>query len=469
MLFNSSTYLVFLAIAIGLHWRLSASWRPLFLLLASYAFYASWNAPYLLLIVGLTGANYLLGLTQARHREQRAATLVVAITLNLGALIVFKYLGLLDESARALAAALDLPMTPPVIELLLPIGLSFFTFEFIHYQVDLYRGDSPMRDPVHFALFPAFFPTQIAGPIKRYQDFGRQLRTRPEFDPIRALDGVELIALGLFKKVVLADTLVPIADVVFAQPSQAGAADSWAGLVAFSLQIYLDFSGYTDIGRGSAQLLGFTVPENFRAPYLATSLREFWRRWHISLSLWLRDYLYIPLGGSHRGTARTYLNLFLTMSLGGLWHGAAWHFLAWGFGHGAALAAERRLSGAMPLRALVPRRVRVAMAWATTQVLVVLLWSLFRAPDVGVAIELWRQALSGPLYAGIAPLAPVALIVGGVLAVELAPRHWRLPGWFSSQPGSSVARPLYVVALGAASAVAVTLHGATRQFIYFQF
>lgn len=468
MLFNSATYLGFLVLVVLLHWRIPKSWRPVFLLAASYAFYASWSAPYLLLILALTVANYGIGLIQAGRTPRSRGLAATGIALNLGALATFKYLGLLDESARSFAGVLGLPFEFAPIQLLLPIGLSFFTFEFIHYQVDLYRGGEAMRDPVHFALFPAFFPTQIAGPIKRYQDFGRQIRLQPSFQAVRAWEGVELIALGLFKKVVLADTLLPIADKVFADPSQAGLIEAWSGLIAFSFQIYLDFSGYTDIGRGSAQLLGYTVPQNFHSPYLATSLRDFWRRWHMTLSLWLRDYLYIPLGGSRLGARRTKVNLLLTMALGGLWHGAAWHFLLWGVGHGSVLALER-VSEDRRSRIRLPRWARVGSSWLATQLAVLLLWSLFRSPAPDVALQLWGRLAGGPLSTGLVPWLPVLLISTGVLIVETLPERWHLSTLLRAQPGAFVARPISILAIGALVAVWVTLYGVTQSFIYFQF
>src|SRR5713101_9037555 len=247
MLFNSEPYLFFLPIALLVNWILPAKIRPLWLLGASYFFYGFWSRPFLLLIIGLTLANYVIGLLQVEQTAHRRAILILALVVNLGALGVFKYLGLLDETARGLAAFIGLRNSLPVVKIILPLGLSFFAFEFIHYQIDLYRGDRPIRNLINFALFPAFFPTQIAGPIKRYQDFNRQVESRPRFDPAMALEGVELIVRGLFKKVVLADTMAPIVGMVFANPGGATGLDAWTALVAFYLQLFLDFSGYTDI------------------------------------------------------------------------------------------------------------------------------------------------------------------------------------------------------------------------------
>lgn len=418
----------------------------------------------------MTIVNWIVGIAQGGRLERSRTLLAAIVATNLGALVVFKYLGLLDESARGLAGALGLAATWPVVHIVLPIGLSFFTFEFIHYQVDLFRGHPPIRDPLRFALFPAFFPTQIAGPIKRFQDFNRQVALLPRFDPALALEGVELIALGLFKKVVLADNLLPVADAVFRHPQSVGTLDAWAGLIAFSFQIYMDFSGYTDIGRGSAQLLGYTVPINFRSPYLASSLRDFWRRWHISLSSWLRDYLYIPLGGSHKSEARTRLNLMITMCLGGLWHGAAWHFLFWGAGHGGILAVERFAASHGLQIPTVPRWARVGLAWIGTQVAVLALWSLFRAENLGLAATLWSKALTLAPPAGL-PVATalVPIVALGVLIAEFAPYRLKPRLLVLAAVPAPLGSATYIVALGAAAAYSVVVNGSTHSFIYFQF
>jgi alginate O-acetyltransferase complex protein AlgI len=465
VLFNSSAYLAFLVAAITIHWSLPARFRATFLLMASYVFYASWSAPYLLLIIGLTAANWQFGLAQGRRIDRSRTVLVTILAINLAALVTFKYLGLLDQSARTAASILALDLPWPLVQIVLPIGLSFFTFEFIHYQVDVFRGGRPITDPVRFALFPAFFPTQIAGPIKRYQDFDRQMRSKRPVEPILALSGLELVALGLFKKIVLADSLLPVADAVFGDPRAAGMLDAWAGLVAFSFQIYLDFSGYTDIARGSAQLLGFTIPENFRSPYLATSLRDFWRRWHISLSSWLRDYLYIPLGGSRESRPRTNLNLLVTMALGGLWHGAAWHFLAWGLGHGIALALERTWNETC---ATMWGRTPAPVRWVATQLSVLGLWSLFRAPDLSVAATLWSHALSVAPTTGSASPA-VFIVAVGILVVEVLPARFRPRALIYAAAPPALGGPFYIVGLGALAAYWVTVNGTTHRFIYFQF
>ena len=472
MLFNSEQYLFFLPVVVAANWVLPARWRPGFLLLASYFFYASWNPPYLLLIIGLTAANYVMGIVQGRRSPRSRSALVVALVVNLGTLAVFKYLGFFEANVARTAHAFGFSPTWPIAQLLLPLGLSFFAFEFIHYQVDLFRGTKPILSVIRFALFPAFFPTQIAGPIKRYEDFDAQVAGRPRFNPEMFLEGIELIALGLFKKVALADTLLPIAGAAFADPTHLRWIDAWAGLIAFSFQIYLDFSGYTDIGRGSAQLLGYRVPVNFRAPYLATSFQDFWRRWHMSLSSWLRDYLYVSLGGNRKGSVRTYFNLAMTMALGGLWHGAAWHFVIWGAGHGSALAGERLTRSLAAGRQLLGGVPGVLVAWAFTQFVVLLLWAFFRAPDAGAAVTLIRHLISrsGPHMLTSTQYIEVFLIASGVIGAQLLLRTWDPRQLLSHSGWSVAARPAYVFCVGLAAAVIpVALATASHRFIYFQF
>ncbi len=471
MLFNSQVYLAFLPVVVATTWLLPARWRPGFLLIASYGFYAYWNPPFIVLIGGMTAANYFLGLAQGARGPRSRRLLIAALAVNLAILATFKYLGLLDESVRRFAHVFGLDPGSSIIHLILPLGLSFFTFEFIHYQVDVFRGHQPIRDPVRFALFPAFFPTQIAGPIKRYEDFDAQVQAHPKFDPRLALEGVELIALGLFKKVALADSLLPIVGLIFDKPYAWGWGDRWIGLLAFAFQIYLDFSGYTDIGRGSAQLLGYRIPINFRRPYLATSVRDFWRRWHISLSSWLRDYLYIPLGGSRGSPWRTRLNLMITMGLGGLWHGAAWHFLVWGLGHGSALAVNREWQTWVSRPRGVTRWVGILLGWALTQLSVLFLWGLFRAPTVGDATHIFTRLFDFHSANYLLPdvSRTVLLIAGGVMVVQLARERWDPRALLERQSWSAVARPAYVLVLSAFATYFGIVNGLPHRFIYFQF
>jgi alginate O-acetyltransferase complex protein AlgI len=479
MLFNSEPYILFLPAVVALYWLLPALYRPIFLVAASYYFYASWSPPYLLLIFLMTLANYAIGRVQGNCRPRRRSLLVLALAVNLLALGIFKYLGWLDDSANSFAGLLGLHWPVPLVHLLLPIGLSFFTFEFLHYQIDLYRGSEPIRDPIRFALFPAFFPTQIAGPIKRYEDFDEQVRARPRFDARVFLEGIELIVLGLFKKVALADNVGRLALLVYTDPSHAGIVDAWAAALAFYAQVYFDFSGYTDIARGSAQLFGYRIPLNFRAPFLATTFQDFWQRWHMSLSFWLRDYLYYPLGrsrllGALRPRLRTMTAVVLTMLVCGIWHGAGWNFVGLGLAVGFSLVLDRVMTVNVWRREM-PQWLRVAGGWVQTQMLIVTSMVLF-PNTISEAFQVYKHMVVGGF--GLHILTPVKLveilaIFAGTAAIQFALKRWPPRDLISNLNISAAVRPAYAFAVGglalyfAVSDAAISTNPA--RFIYFQF
>lgn len=312
------------------------------LLVACYVFYMSWKPVYGLLIFALTLANYLFGLALARNKEKRKLILFSAIAFNLLTLAYFKYAYFTRDVLDATVNQLNGSHLPPLgWTIILPLGISFFVFEFIHYVYDVYKGSAPVRSFRDFALFASFFPTQIAGPIKRYQDFIPQIANpvRPDLSTVEK--SLTLIFGGLLKKILFADNLATVVHSAFEHPELLSSVDLWLAVYAFAFQIYFDFSAYTEIARGSAYLLGFKVPDNFNLPYLSSSISEFWRRWHISLSTWLRDYLFIPMGGSRQSKWLTYRNLLLTMILGGIWHGAALHFAVWGAYQGLLLVLNK--------------------------------------------------------------------------------------------------------------------------------
>jgi len=395
MLFNSFQYLLFLPLVVALYWVCGVRYRPLILLVASYYFYMSWFAAYGLLIGGLTVVNYLFGLGVAKtsgEGNQRKALFIAGILLNLGSLAFFKYANFLSEFFFGLGAGFGSAHADiPHWNIVLPLGISFFVFEFIHYLSDVYGGNQPIKDPLRFALFASFFPSQIAGPIKRYEDFDAQILHEKRFSPVSFNRGIALVLEGMFKKVALGDSLAVLVQRGFASTQYLAPCDAWISVLAFALQIYYDFSGYTDIGRGSAMLLNIDLPENFNMPYLSASLIEFWRRWHMSLSFWLRDYLYKPLGGSHGGGLRQNRNLFITMLLGGLWHGAAWHFVFWGAFHGTGLvlnhAWRKFIGGSSDEGPLIIRVISTLM----TFVFVLLGWVLFRADTFELAMLMYKH------------------------------------------------------------------------------
>lgn len=345
MLFNSYVFWVFLAIVLAIHAPLDRVWRNRVLLVASYVFYGFWDWRFLFLIFASTMIDYVvaLGLARAVTTGRRKALLAVSVTANLGILGFFKYFDFFVTQLHALLSGLGAHVTLPMLHVILPVGISFYTFQTMSYTIDVYRRQlEPTRRFFDFALFVAFFPQLVAGPIERASRLLPQIlrprrRTTEDFRY-----GAYQVLYGLFLKVVVADNMAAIADAVFASdPAGLSGWEVAAGVYAFAFQIYGDFAGYSSIARGVARWLGYDLMVNFRMPYLSASPSEFWRRWHISLSTWLRDYLYIPLGGNRAGQRRTYVNLSLTMLLGGLWHGAAWTFVVWGAYQGAILVVYR--------------------------------------------------------------------------------------------------------------------------------
>jgi D-alanyl-lipoteichoic acid acyltransferase DltB (MBOAT superfamily) len=464
MLFNTVPFLVFYLLVLVVFHLVLRSWsaRKSFLLAASWLFYASWNPVLLLLLVATTWANFHLARWIQRARgdasdaARRAWLLMVGgLTVNLGLLAFFKYGAFFYLS---IADLLPLPPPPRFLAIVAPLGISFYTFHAISYLVDTYRRLRPPTDRfTDFALYIAFFPQLIAGPISRWGFFGPQLSKPPPVGPAAVESAAMLLAVGLLKKVVCADALGTFVDQVYGNLDRAGWVEILVAFYAYAYQIYFDFSGYTDIAMGLAALFGLRLPENFRHPYVAENPSEFWRRWHISLSTWLRDYLYVPLGGNRKGALRTYVNLFVTMLLGGLWHGAAWTFVGWGAFHGAWLAAHRLLAKRRaPRTPLWVRRV-------VTFHLVALGWVLFRAGSLATALAFLNGLVAGrPLWDGF-PLGTVALLAVGVATHALSLR-WQLPALWFRVP------PVLQGAVYGAVAILVGLFSArSGGFIYFQF
>ncbi|MEI1279396.1 MBOAT family O-acyltransferase [Leptospira venezuelensis] len=349
MNFTTPLFLLFFLIIFGLRWVLPRlkflpEWIPRpFLLIGSYFFYMSWNPKFGILLFGTTILDYWIGrIMDKKEGRSRAILLSISLVLNLGVLAFFKYFIFFMQSGNAVFAAFGLNLSLPVWRIVLPVGISFYTFQSLSYTIDVFRKEIlPEKNFWNYALFLSFFPQLVAGPIVPAKTFLPQLKTWVVWKELPLREGLVFVLTGIWKKAVIADQLSILPDSFYRSPLEFSSAYAWAAVFAYSIQIYCDFSGYTDIALGCALLLGFKLTENFRMPYLASGFSDFWRRWHISLSSWLRNYLYIPLGGNRKSELRTYVNLFLTMLLGGLWHGASWNFVVWGGFHGIFLGLER--------------------------------------------------------------------------------------------------------------------------------
>jgi D-alanyl-lipoteichoic acid acyltransferase DltB (MBOAT superfamily) len=422
VLFNSFAFLIFLPLVAATYALLPPRARRYLLLGASFLFYGWWDWRFLGLMVATALVDFAIAraLESEGHPRRRLWLLRLSLASNLGVLGLFKYFGFFVDSGLALAAAMGVDASRPVLEIVLPVGISFYTFQALSYTIDVYRRRLPACGSVsHFLLFIAFFPQLVAGPIERASHLLPQLADlrAPTRADLRA--ALELLVVGFFKKVAVADVIALNVQVPFANPLVHAPADLLLALYLFSLQIYCDFSGYTDIARGSARLFGVELMQNFAQPYGASDIAEFWRRWHVSLSAWLRDYLYVPLGGNRGGEWRTYRNLMLTMLLGGLWHGASWNFVLWGGLHGLYLVAHRWWRSRRP----APPEGPVAGWLGTlgTFHLVAFAWIFFRSPDLARAAD-FCGVLSG-LVVGGGEGVPIGLRVALPVAL-LAAIEW---------------------------------------------
>jgi alginate O-acetyltransferase complex protein AlgI len=430
LLFNTVTFWLFFGTLFPAYLALRRrKAQNMLLLLGSYYFYACWDWRFLGLLLLSSTVDWNLANLISREATRDAAKRWVAasVTINLLFLGFFKYFNFFIDSANALLAQLGLAALSTHLDVVLPVGISFYTFQSISYIVDVYRGEvEPARDPIDFALFVAFFPHMVAGPIMHSRDLLPQMQTdrRPRW--IEMQRGFHLAMWGLFKKVVVADNLASIAGDVFARKLGFLPGVVHLGVLAFAFQIYCDFSGYTDIARGLARMMGFRLMDNFHHPYFATCITDFWRRWHISLSTWLRDYLYIPLGGNRAGTLTTYRNLAITMVLGGLWHGAAWHFVWWGAYQGLLLIAERAIGGKGIVVDVRTARGLASRSAAALRILVTfhfvgLGWILFRAEHMGALRRMSLAYLDprGWLHMPHALAVTAAVLIAPVLLVDL--------------------------------------------------
>jgi D-alanyl-lipoteichoic acid acyltransferase DltB (MBOAT superfamily) len=495
MLFNSLEFLVFLPIVALVFFRLRHAKRWAWLLAASYFFYMWWKPAYAVLIFGSTVVDYFVALQMGATENPRLkkALLGLSLAVNLGLLFTFKYLGFFNDALTEGLAMAGIAWDAPELGLLLPVGISFYTFQTLSYTIDVYRGRlEPRRHFGTFALFVSFFPQLVAGPIERASRLIPQLEAEVRPDLQRFVEGGKRILWGLFKKVVVADRLAIYVDAVYADP---GAHDGLTLILAtyfFAFQIYADFSGYSDIAIGAARILGYDLMENFQRPYFARNISDFWRRWHISLSTWFRDYVYIPLGGNRVGALRWHVNLMIVFVVSGLWHGANWTFIVWGGLHGAYLITailtanlRERIAGGLGIAS----RPRLHRAWEVciTFHLALVAWVFFRADSVGDAFAIFEGSLNGlgphlsALFAGDVSTLHRALVMDvGVSALDfalslaaLACLHlhdWCREDWDIASRLGSHARLIRVLFYDLVF-FAILLFGVfgAQQFIYFQF
>lgn len=474
MVFSSLIFLfLFLPLFLAVYYAAPREWRSPVILIGGCIFYAWWRVDFLLLIMGVTIWNYVISdrIVKSAAELRRRRWMQLGVAGNLITLGIFKYFNFGLDSINAVLEASGIN-TIEALRFILPIGISFHIFQCISFLIDIYRGESrPPKKMRDFLAFMTLFPQLIAGPVLRYKDLEDQFTGRTH-TPEKFSQGAYRFMTGFAKKVLIADTVAPLVDKTFAleDPTMA---DAWLGAFAYTLQLYFDFSGYSDMAIGLGLMMGFRFMENFNHPYISRSITEFWRRWHISLSAWLRDYLYIPLGGNRKGVKRTYINLFLTMLLGGLWHGANWTFIIWGAFHGGILALERFANSFKNDRAAPVPALKNIILLPVTFFLVIMGWVMFRSENVGQALRLYdamftgaRAGLSEAISWQITGAATTAMILGYILIFAMPLIEWRFK--FSVKEtrsltihsGAILLFVLAVIKLGAQS---------YSPFLYFQF
>lgn len=464
MLFNSFIFVAFFLITYGMYALLRTKTQNRLLLAASYVFYGWWDVRFLSLIFLSTLIDYVCGLRIHETPDQRRRRFYLALSLcsNLGILLFFKYFGFFMESLADLIGLWGLHADPRFLQIVLPVGISFYTFQTMSYTIDIYRNKmEPTRDFLNFALFVAYFPQLVAGPIERAAELLPQIEGRRILRYRHLREGAWLILFGYVKKVVLADNLAVFVNEVYNAPESAFGCSIPIATLAFALQIYGDFSGYSNIARGISKLMGIELMQNFRRPYFSINPSEFWNRWHISLSTWLRDYLYIPLGGNRHGSGKTYRNLLITMLLGGLWHGAAWNFVLWGAFHGLILILYRRFPGLGRSPSRFGHAVRLVVFFAVT----LLGWMIFRVNALSDIPLLLSKAVTPFAFTGKLALLTILLFGLPVLLLDLAQERKQNEFVVKTWP-----RPIrFAVYMALISLICLSGVMNKNAFIYFQF
>lgn len=478
MFINSFSFFLFFIPVALIFWRLKPQWQWIWLLLASYYFYFSWKPAYAFIIFLVTVVAFFAAKAMEALPSRKVPILWVSALLIFGNLFVFKYLNFFSYTLNDLFRLFAISLSVPQFTFLLPLGISFYTFQVVGYLFDVFRGKSKAEQ--HFgrlALFVSFFPLAGAGPIERSTNLLAELQHSKKFEYERVVSGLKLFAYGLFKKMVVADNLGIVVDRVFSSLPEYKGLSLILAVFFFSWQIYADFSGYTDMARGLGRILGYDLLENFRWPYLAQSVRDFWRRWHISLSSWLKDYLYIPLGGSRQGMPRTILNTIIVFVVCGLWHGAAWTFVVWGLIHGVVIAIERLFVQFGPSKMKFPTILATAYAY----LVISLSWVFFRAANLSDAVYVLKNSLVGAksfiipsyIWATLSQMfktnrLEIALTLGVVatmIVLDFLTHRWPIGKWIDRQ--SLLVR--WSVYVGALSLILLLRNAAVVEFIYFQF
>ncbi|MFD0863133.1 MBOAT family O-acyltransferase [Sungkyunkwania multivorans] len=485
MIFSTSLFLVFFTVVFIIYWfvlgaikdedkKLKA--RIIFLLLASYYFYMSWNPVFILLILFSTVVDYFAGkkIHTSNSQSKKRFYLILSLVTNLGFLAYFKYANFFLDTVNQISGLVsENGGSNFFVNVVLPVGISFYTFQSMCYTIDIYYGKmKPSKDFMEFSLYVTFFPQLVAGPIVRAKDFIPQLKENRFFRNINFQLAANYFILGLVKKVLIADNIAQISDPLFANPDQYGTLATWVGVMSYSIQIYCDFSGYSDMAIGVAALLGFKLMENFNMPYNATNITEFWRKWHISLSTWLRDYLFIPLGGSRGSKPMYYRNLMITMLLGGLWHGASWNFVVWGGLHGLALIIHKRyktnVSDKFNFSVLTNTLYKV-LSWAVTMVFVMVTWVFFRAQTFADSGEILKNMfLSKASVNYQIPMAFILLLLITTVGHFFGTRYFAT---IEEEQQHILKKPYLQGALFGLAIFLVLLFGSdeNQAFIYFQF
>ncbi len=468
MLFVEFRFLWFFLAVFAVYWTLRGNVpRQVWLLACSYAFYAAWNWKFLFLLIGSTLLDYVVGLMLGRAQKPaaRRAWLLLSLTVNIGTLALFKYCNFFILSAAGLLSWLGLPTSMSTLNIVIPVGVSFYTFQSMSYTIEVYRRTlAPVSNLLKLAFFVSFFPQLVAGPIVRATAFLPQLRSARTFDRVDVRGALVLFLTGFIKKACIADVVAPVADRYFAAPQNFTAASAWIAVLLYAIQIYCDFSGYTDMAIACARLLGYELTINFRFPYFARNMGDFWHRWHISLSTWLRDYLYIPLGGNRGSRWFTSRNLMITMVLGGLWHGGAWTFVIWGALHGIALVIAREWSDRKSQGDWLARAMRW-LAWPLTIYIVCVAWIFFRAPDLHQALLIARSFVLFQNPGKISLPSWIFLAIAVLTVVHWCNSRALFSRWWRGGPDMAFAAGFG----GAVSLVLLFIPAHYAPFIYFQF